>query len=288
MVRSLEREVSVRIGRPRWRCVLDPHLCLSHDGAAFVCGLAGHAEVWLGPEFLNILDSWLLYNREPAPLMWSTGTGPTADEIRQALRIWQRLRDTAGLGGGRLSWVRDAVRESCLPAGTDQSLVAHWEAMAEALDERLSKAVERHGPMVAATRDAVALAALLPGSILLSLGDRGDPRAAPPLCRHLKEWHLPNRRLDLADDLVSIERGLLMQMLVEAGLAGFLWSGLRLVVVHVVAPGHSRLPVGHDFACVGEEGDFLAEPEPRPIKGLWEDALGFWYDLAAEDYRGKW
>jgi hypothetical protein len=284
MVRSLEPELSVQISGRRWRCVLDPHLCLSHDGAAFVRGLFGHAEIWLGPEFLNILDSWVLYDREPSALMWSKGGGPDADEVRQALRIWQTLRDTAGLSGGRLCWVRDAVRESCLPANMDESLVPHWEAMAEALDERLSRAAETSGPMVAATRDAVALAALLPGSVLLCRGDHGDP----PLCHHLKAWHLPCHHLDLMDDLVSIERGLLMQMLVEAGLAGFLWSGLRLIVVHVVAPGHSRLPLGHEFGFAGEEGDFPAEMEPRPIKGAWEDAVAFWYELAGEDYRGKW
>ncbi|WP_158929566.1 hypothetical protein [Acidisphaera sp. S103] len=284
MVRSLEPDLSVHISRRRWRCVVDPHLCLSHDGAAFIRGLAGHAEIWLGPEFLNILDSWLLYDREPSALMWSKGGSPDADEVRQALRIWQGLRDTAGPGSGRLCWVRDAVRESCLPPGMDESLVPQWEAMAEALDGRLSRAVEASGPMVAATRDAAALTALLPGSVLLCRGGQGDP----PLCHHLKAWHLPCRRLELVDDLVSIERGLLMQMLVEAGLAGFLWGGLRLVVVHIVAPGHSRLPLGHDFANGGEDGGFLAELEPRPVKGAWEDALAFWYDLAGEDYRGKW
>jgi hypothetical protein len=117
MVRSLEPELSVHISRRRWRCVVDPHLCLSHEGAAFIRGLCGHAEIWLGPEFLNILDSWLLYEREPSALRWPKGAGPDADEVRQALRIWQGLRDTSGAGSGRLCWVRDAVRESCLRTG---------------------------------------------------------------------------------------------------------------------------------------------------------------------------
>jgi hypothetical protein len=67
-----------------------------------------------------------------------------------------------------------------------------------------------------------------------------------------------------------------------------LWSGLNLVVVHIVAPGHSRLSLGHDFAGGGEDGGFLAELEPRPVKGAWEDALAFWYDLAGENYGDKW
>ena len=68
------------------------------------------------------------------------------------------------------------------------------------------------------------------------------------------------------DDLVALERGLLLHLLVEAGLAGFLWGGLGLAVAHLVVPGHFRLPLGHGFAGAGEELDFLAEAEPRLVK----------------------
>jgi hypothetical protein len=275
-------DFSVQISRRRWRCVVDPHLCLSQDGAAFIYGLSAHAEIWLGPEFLNILDSWLLYDREPELLMPPFGSHHGADGIRHALRIWLRLRDEAGLGGGRLFWVSDAVRESCLPAGMDDGVVSRWEAMAEALDERLSKAVEPSGPMVAAMRDSAALAGLLPGAMLLTLRDPAGPNSPPMLCRHLQAWEVPCRHLDLADDLVEKERLLLLHMLIEAGLSGFLWGGLRLAVVHLVVPGHCRLPLDHGFAGHTEEADFLTETEPRPIRGVWEDARAFWYDLIVE------
>jgi hypothetical protein len=287
MGREAWPDLSVQISRRRWRCVPDPLLCLSHDGAAFVsglvCGVAPPAEVWLGPEFLNILDSWMLYDREPDLLRQSLGGRHAPDEIRDALRIWLRLRDEAGHGGGRLCWVRDALRESCLPTGMDESVVPRWEVMAEALDERLSTAIEVRGPVVAAIRDAAALGAVLHGGVLLCLREPAKPDLPPPLCRHLQAWRLPCRRLEIGDDLVALERGLLLHMLVEAGLAGFLWGGLELAVVHLVVPGHFRVSPGHGFAGASEELDFLAEGEPRPAKGAWEDARAFWYDLAAED-----
>jgi hypothetical protein len=288
--------LSVQISRRRWSCVADPHLCLSEDGAAFIHGLASHAEVWLGPEFLNILDGWPLYDREPELLRPFGDRRPGdrhrgEEQTRQAIRLWLRLRDEAGLGGAKLCWVRDAVRESRLPDGLDESVVPRWEAMAEALDERLSGA-EASGPMVAATRDAVALAALLPGAVLLALRDDPDHDEPPALCRHLEDWGVPCRRLDALDDLVAMERGLMLQLLVEAGLAGLIWAGIRLALVHLVVPGRSRLPLGpgfppHGFGAPDDEVDFLTEMPPRPLRGVWEGARAFWYDLDAENRHGE-
>jgi len=272
MGRDIWPDLSVQISRRRWRCVPDPHLCLSSDGAAFVRALTAHAEVWLGPEFLNILDSWMLYDREPE-LLASTNTGShAAHEIRGALRTWLRLREESGPASGRLFWVRDALRESCLPSGTDEAVVPRWEAMAEALDERVSGAIDHSGPLVAAVRDAVALAGVLPGTVLLGLHKPDAEDGPPPLCRHLEAWHLPCRQLDSRDDLVAIERGLLFRLLTEAGLAGYLWAGLSLAVVHLMAPGSSWLRLGPDLADIGDE--------PRPVRGAWEDAQTFWYDLS--------
>jgi hypothetical protein len=284
VVRTENTELSVHVGRRRWRCVLDPHLCLTRIGAAFGCELVHHAQVWISAGALNIFDDWMLLEEEPASLMWTAEGIPDAEELRDALRTWRRFRDSHGHFGGSLCWVRDAVRESSLPEDADELLVPRWEVMAESLDQRLAHAEEHHGPMVAATRDAAALATLVPSAILLGLGCRhGDP----PLCHYLKSWDLHCRRLDFFDDLVVLERNLLLKTLVEAGLSRFLWGGLRLVVVHILAPGNRRLAVGHDFPGGGDDGDFLESEQPRPIRGPWEDAYAFWYDLIAEDDHAK-
>jgi hypothetical protein len=286
-------DLSVQISRRRLRCVVDPYLCLTERGAELVYGLAGVAEIWLATELLAILDSWLLYDGEPELLLPSPeGHHPAEaperraheDELRHALRAWLRHRDEAGLGGARLHWVRDAVRESRLPEGLDESIVPRWEAMAEALDVRMSMARECSGPMLAALRDAAALAALLTGAVLLSARDPAQPGAPPLLCRRLEAWDLPCRQLDAGDDLAMLQRSLMLQVLVEAGLAGFVWSGMRLVLVHLVVPGRSRLSFAQPgFGAPGEDSDFLTELAPRPIRGVLEGARAFWYDLTAED-----
>jgi hypothetical protein len=132
---------------------------------------------------------------------------------------------------------------------------------------------------------------VLPSALLLALRQPikpEKPELPPLLCHHLEAWGLPCRRLNVGDDLVALERGLLLHLLVEAGLAGFLWGGLRLAVVRLVVPGSFLLPAGHSFANAAEDLDFLEAVEPRPARGAWEDARVYWYDLAAEDeYAGR-
>jgi hypothetical protein len=282
-------DLSVQISSQPWRCVPDPLLCLSRDGAAFVSALAGahvvghspRAQVWMAPEFHSILDNWMLHDQHPELLMQSLGGPNDPDELRQALRLWLRLRDRAGRPDGRLCWVRDALRESCLPVGIGDSVVPRWEAMAQALDERLAHKREKSGPGIAAMRDSAALCAVLTDAVLLCARESDDPHQAPRLCRHLQDWGLPCRRLRIADDLVALERGLLLRLLVEAGLASFLWAGLRLAVAHIVAPHLFLIPNGDAFASDVDDLDFQGD-EPRPIKSLWEGAQVFWYNLAAE------
>jgi hypothetical protein len=281
-------DLSVQISSQPWRCVPDPVLCLSRDGAAFVSALAGahgvghspRTEVWMAPEFHSILDNWMLYDQHPELLMQSLGGPNDPDELREALRLWLRLRDTAGRPDGRLCWVRDALRESCLPAGIGDSVVPRWEAMAQALDERLTTR-ETGGPGIAAMRDSAALCAVMTDAVLLCARESGDPDQTPRLCRHLQDWGLRCRRLRIADDLVALERGLLFRLFVEAGLASFIWGGLGLAVAHIVAPRLCLIPNGDAFTSDVEDLDFTGD-EPRPMKSPWEDAQVFWYNLAAE------
>lgn len=278
-------DLSLQITRRRWRCVPDPLLCLSGSGAAFLQGLAMHAEIWLTPEVLNILDNWPLYHREPELLGWPSRDVDAAEGTRDALRIWSCLRDEAGHVSGPLCWVRDAVRESRLPVGIGESIVPRWEAMAEALDERLATiaeaiGAEASGPLIAAFRDTAALQAVLPGAVILTRRQPAEPDLPPVMCRHLEGWRLHCRQLVPHNDFVVHERRLLRHLIVEAGLAGFLWAGLDLAVLHLVVPGNARLPLG--FASAEDDGLLFAQEEPRPIPHAWEDAKAFWYHLASE------
>jgi hypothetical protein len=262
---------------------------MSRDGAAFVSTLAAahvvgnspRAEVWMAPEFHNILDNWMLYDQHPELLAQSLGGPSDPDELRQALRLWLRLRDTAGRPDGRLCWVRDALRESCLPAGIGDSVVPRWEAMAQALDERLATSRESTGPGIAAVRDSAALCAVLTDAVLLCARELDGPDQTPRLCRRMQDWGLRCRRLEIANDLVAVERGFLLRLMVEAGLASFLWGGLKLAVAHIVAPHQFLISNGDAFSNEVEDLGFPGV-EPRPIKSPWDDAQVFWYELGAE------
>ena len=274
--------VSVQISRRRRRCVPDPLFCLSQPGAAFIGALAPHAEVWLGPEFLNILDNWPIYHRKPELLEWPAADRHDAGAVRDALRIWQRLRDSAGHVGGPLCWVRDALRESCLPQGVDETIVPRFEALAEALDERLAASTYRSGPMVAALRDTVALASVLPGAVVLALCPPEEPWQAPLLCRHLRAWELPCTRVDEGGAVAARDREMLVDLVAEAGLSGFLWSGLHIAVVHFVVPGRDRFLPSDPLIPGDAAPSFLPEEEPGRVKGPWDDAHAFWYELSAD------
>ena len=83
-------DLSVQITRRRARCVLDPNLALSRDGATLTRLLASHAELWVGPEFFNILDSAQLYQREPELLLWPATDEAAVAEVPEMLRSWPR------------------------------------------------------------------------------------------------------------------------------------------------------------------------------------------------------
>jgi hypothetical protein len=300
MAREPWPDLSVQISRRRWRCVPDLDLCLTQSGAALVYALAPHAEIWLTPEFLDILDSWVLYDREPELLSrpwpdrrpddeWEEhrrrelAAQATLAEVPHALRIWRRLRDDAGRAGGLLHWVRDASHESCLPPGAPDSLVQRWEAMAEALETRLPQAGEAGcGPYVATMRDATALAGVLGGAAVLCRRDPVDPALPPLLCRQLPDWNLPCRHRPAEDEIVARERAMLLGMMVDAGLSGFLWGGGELAVLRLLVPGEAGLRLPGSFPGPMEDPDFDAARDPPPVRGVWDGAQAFWYDLTGE------
>jgi len=266
-------DLSVQVTRRRSRCVLDPNLALCRDGAMLARLLAPYAELWVGPEIFNILDSAQLYQREPELLIWPSTDPSDMAAVPEVLRDWVQLREEAARS---LYWVGDALRESFLPEDLDEAILTRWEAASRTLDLRMPKVIEATGPLIAAMRDAAALCAVLPSACILGRGTPGKP---PLICRYLQKWGLAGAQLSFDDELVSAERAGFRQLLVEAGIAPFIWGGLRLAVVHLLLPRSGRLESEPGSGSEDEPAALSDEMEPALPSNPWEDAKCFWYDV---------
>jgi hypothetical protein len=265
-------DLSVQVTRRRTRCVLDPNLALSRDGAALARLTAPYAENWVVPELFSILDSAQLYEREPELLIWpGTDQGDLA-AVPEMLRDWMQLREEAGRC---LYWVGDALRESFLPDDLDESVLARWEAASRTLEGRLPQTIEATGPLIAAMRDAAALCVVLPNACILGRGKSGE---VPPICRHLRQWGLECEKLTAQDYLARIERAAFLRLIVAAGLAPLVWNGLHLVVAHLCVPHIGRLrPMSGTTVEVSELPD---EPHSVICGSPWDEAKCFWYEVS--------
>jgi hypothetical protein len=274
-------EVSVQLTQRRWRCVLDPNLALSPTGAEFARRLAPHAEVWLGTEFFNILDSTSIYEKEPELLAWPGANRVDSDLMSSVLHDWCRLRNESGYGSSPFHWIGDVLRESSLPAGMNEDVVEHWEEAASSLDACLPPAIEGTGPLIATMRDTVALCAVLPATIL-TMRDKSAVHEVPVLCEHIKHWGITCEQVDDNDEFVAIERAGIRQILIQAGMAKFLWAGMNLVVLHLLATGLGRTATDEDTLSY-DAGDVLTDSEPSGgVRAPWAGARAFWYQLQPE------
>jgi hypothetical protein len=265
-------DLSVQVTRRRVRCVLDPNLALSREGAMLARRLAPHAEQWVYPEWWNIVDSARLYACEPGLVAPPGADSTFIAEIPEALRDWTQLREEARRC---VHWVGETLPESYMPDDVDEAVLPRWEAASRTLDLCLPKAIEATGPLIAAMRDTAALCAVLHAAFVLSRGAHGEP---PLICRHLQQWGLSCEELSPYDTLVSVQRASFQRLLVEAGLAPFIWGGLPLALVHLLVPYVGRLETGPYFG--EDEPDFLRnEDEPVRPCNPWEGAKCFWYDV---------
>ena len=91
-----------------------------------------------------------------------------------------------------------------------------------------------------------------------------------------------SEQLNGDDELVAIERDGFLRMLVQAGLAKFLWGGMDLAVLHLHAAGVGRLRSEAD-ALGADSDDVLVFAEPGDnLRAPWDDARAFWYALRPE------
>lgn len=153
----------------------------------------------------------------------------------------------------------------------------------EALSSSLDKRLKSENLLAWAFRDAVALSATLPSAVILTqMGASYSEDAQPAICSALQEWDLDHVQIDGDDEWMPLERDYFRQKMVLAGLAKLRWSGLRLAVLHIVAPATSFIDRRLD------ENAGVFEAEMTDVDGIgyvpsssdyWQGTRAFWYPL---------
>lgn len=276
-------DFQVNVNHRRWACVLDPTLALSMHGLPLLTRLGSALEVWVARELWHILDNTHFYLEQPEILLAASGYGDRAERAQavvQTLREWERIRLENDPSRQHCYWIGDGPLESFLPDGTEPDIVWRYEALSAALDRRLPDA---SAPLPAVCRDTAALAACLPAAFVLTHlpAEAGDEPAVPALCRVLDTGGIACRQVADDDPWQKKESDLLRQVLVQTGLGKWVWSGLRLAVLHLAAPAASVVDApGLDALDFMDYGlDETETPAAGPAVDYWREARGFWYPL---------
>ncbi len=93
-------------------CVIDPSLALSQHGLLLVRHIAQSIEVWIGREFLHILDNASFYQQQPHLLVSDfLMTDNQLDRAYGSLQVtlwalkeWKKFRMTTDLANLNLFW----------------------------------------------------------------------------------------------------------------------------------------------------------------------------------------
>ena len=284
---ALFPDLSVTLTQRRWACVLDPTLALSEFGLPLVKQLGQVLDLWVVREFWHILDNTYFYWQQPSLENYDEIKSRTAVQeqlSRQALctlKEWERLRMETDVGSLNLFWIGDGIGESFLPKDTDTSVVGRWEVLARSLEAQFDRQQDPAEALTSAFRDAAALSATLGSAFVLTYRSREDiVRNLPPaICSSLISWDIPCQEVKAEDAIASLERDYLRQLLIQAGLAKFLWTGLKLCVLHLVVPHATSISPPGDWT----EEFSLSEWESwqdLPIEdNFWAEAQGFWYEI---------
>ncbi|MGY6276576.1 hypothetical protein [Methylomonas sp. MgM2] len=250
--------LKVAVNGARLSCVVDVALALAPGGFLFTLRLAEEANVFLGRELWFTLDSQELDSVDPA---------------RQAeFKLWKIARVDSHLNGLRIFWVGDSRQESLLPDYIDKQFLQRYEALAETLDNETGEAwllsdSER------SSLDTLALAgALMPYRPVIFSCDSQCSNLMDYIGKHMKLYPAPNQGSQFA-------RSQLQHLFFRNGISELLWNGLKLNVIHLVAPFAMVMPAiePNKQYYWQDAGDWEAE---RPIDA-WEAAYAHWYTVDA-------
>jgi hypothetical protein len=281
---TLFPDLSIMVSPPRWVCVLDPSLVLSHYGLSVAKHLGDVMEVWVVRELWHMLDNMQFYVQRPESVLVGTPSERSPDrelmarrEVIQSLYDWKNARMTTNPGNLNLFWIGDRPDESFLPKNCDPLLIRRWEALAQSLDTRLNHSA--NDSLAAAFRDTAALATSLDSALILTYQSttEAECNATPQICIALESWGIPCQAVDPLDAIVTIERDSLRQIVVQTGLSKFVWAGLHLAVLHLVLPdvstrcNHTQQQSGYAPYPDSDTNHALS------LSNLWKGAKGFWY-----------
>ncbi len=286
---NLSSQISIKLNQQLLTCILEPSLALCHYGLPLAKNLGNFAELWIVREFCQILDNINFYQQHPESLQLKIAVEKTPNiqnvnqqEIIQAVQDWESVRIATVPTKLNLFWIGDKPSESFLPSNVDPQLILHWESLARSLDNRLIQQSINHNILNSAFRDTAALAAILKSAIILTYqpSNKQAQHLPPDICTVFESWGIPCQQIDFDDPIATIERENLLHLLIQAGLAKFLWAGLNLAVMHLIVPSafhlHYRTEEIQDPQSATRED---CSEESVLTSNLWEGAQGFWYPV---------
>ncbi|GAB1538005.1 hypothetical protein NUACC21_06610 [Scytonema sp. NUACC21] len=286
--------ISVKLTTQRYTCVIDPTLALSLYGLILVKQLGALVDLWVGREFWNILDNTHFYMQHPELLLLSSNKISITREqqlscqqdILQALKAWEQVYNETGLTNFKLFRLGERPSESLLPQGIEPEIIGHYEFLAYFLADYIHQHGDRETNIVigdtlsSAFQDTAALAASLDSCFILTFQSPQDiaNNLSPQICMAMENWGIPCQAVSLEDEIAAIERHDLLKLIVQAGLAKFLWSGLQIVVLHLLVPTTLQLK----FLPIESHKHLFTDAQNRLIQSNvnpWNVAQCFWYHL---------
>jgi hypothetical protein len=266
-----EFPMNIHIYQPQSRvCVLDPTLALSPCGIQFVQQLGRVLELWIAREFWEFVQQSNLRETLNSP----EAVHPPQD-IQVSAQIWQQLQEHIFPAELPLYWYGDRLWESHLPTGHPPQALGQWEMLAESLEKRLLLE-SWDGPLL---RDTLALAATLPQSIVFT--HQPQPSHPPRLCSLMEQAQLPCHQLPPNDPFAQLQRQMLKNFLVQAGLEPLQWKCGPLAILQLSLGDAIAVPALFTKNTHPPSGitPFAAEKITReaPLPAdPWQTLHGFW------------
>jgi hypothetical protein len=254
-------------------CVLDPSLALSPCGIQLVQRLGQVLELWIAREFWSFTQQVDLWGS-----LQDTAESRPPEAMQAEGLAWQMLQDHLSPADLPLYWYGDRLWESHLPTLHPPQALSHWELLAESLETRLPRA-SWDTPLL---RDTLALAAIFPHRFVLTY--QSQPDLPPRLCSVMEQAQLPCHQLSGADPLAQLQRQLLQNDLIEAGLETLQWGYGPLAMLKLSLGDAGAIPTlftkrNAPPSGISPSASEQISIENTPLTDPWQRLQGFWQSL---------